>query len=79
MARKLKTFVTAHERDDKGELTGVSGTFGPDDDLSKPENSWVEKAITNPDVWDDGEDKASSAGKADSGDKAAPTARRSTK
>ena len=52
MARKLKTYVHVVERDDKGNQTN-SGTFGPDDDLSKPENSWVEKAITNSDVWKD--------------------------
>ncbi|GIF14792.1 hypothetical protein [Actinoplanes teichomyceticus] len=48
MARKLRTFVTVHERDDKGELTGQSGTFGPADKLP----DWAAKAITNPDVWD---------------------------
>jgi hypothetical protein len=51
MAKKLNTSVHAVERNDKGEVTN-SGVFGPDDDLSKPENTWVEKAITNPDVWD---------------------------
>lgn len=54
MAKKLNTYVHAVERNDKGETTN-QGVFGPDDDLSKPENSWVEKAITNPDVWDDGQ------------------------
>lgn len=49
MARKLKMFVTAHERDEKGQLTGQSGTFGPDDDLP----GWAEKSISNPDVWQD--------------------------
>lgn len=48
---KLNTFVHAVERDDRGDVTN-SGTFGPDDDLSKPENSWVPGAITNPDVWE---------------------------
>lgn len=62
MARKLRTFVTVHRRDDNGDLTGESGTFGPDDDLSTAENSWVEKAITNPDVWDDGNDQEEKAG-----------------
>ena len=52
MARKLNTFVTAHERDDKGELTGQSGTFGPDDTLP----GWAAKAITNPDVWEGSEE-----------------------
>jgi hypothetical protein len=56
MARKLNTFVTVHRRDDDGQLTGESRTVGPDDDLSKPENAWVEKAISNPGVWADGED-----------------------
>ena len=56
MAKKLKTFVHAVERDDKGALTGRSGTFGPDDDLGKAENTWVEDAITNPDVWQDSRD-----------------------
>lgn len=55
MARKLKTSVHVVERDDKGNVTN-SGTFGPDDDLSTKENSWVEKVITNPDVWADGSD-----------------------
>ncbi|MGI5144798.1 hypothetical protein ACQEVC_45525 [Plantactinospora sp. CA-294935] len=53
MARKLNAFVTVHRRDDKGELTGESVTVGPNDDLSRPELSWVESAITNPDVWAD--------------------------
>ena len=51
---KLKTYVHVVERDDKGNVTN-EGTFGPDDDLSKKENRWVAKAITNPDVWADGE------------------------
>lgn len=55
MAKKLNTYVHAVERNDKGEITN-QGQFGPDDDLSKPENAWVEKAITNPDVWVDGKD-----------------------
>jgi hypothetical protein len=55
MAKKLKVHVHAVERDDQGNTTN-SGTFGPDDDLSKPENAWVEKAISNPDVWEDGQD-----------------------
>lgn len=49
--RKLNTYVHAVERNDKGEITN-QGVFGPDDDLSKPENAWVENAITNPDVWE---------------------------
>lgn len=54
MSKKLNTHVHVVERNDKGELTGKSGTFGPDDDLSKAENAWVEPAISNPDVWQDG-------------------------
>lgn len=52
MAKKLKTFVHAVERDENGNTTNA-GTFGPGDDLSMPDNAWVEKAVTNPDVWED--------------------------
>jgi hypothetical protein len=52
---KLNTHVHVVERDDQGNVTN-SGTFGPNDDLSRPENAWVEKAITNPDVWEQGSD-----------------------
>jgi hypothetical protein len=52
MARKLNTFVTVHRRDNQGELTGESGTFGPDDKLP----DWAAKAIKNPDVWEGSDD-----------------------
>lgn len=48
MAKKLTTYVHAVEHDDKGKLTGRSGSFGPDDELP----DWAAKAITNPDVWE---------------------------
>lgn len=70
MAKKLNTFVHVVERDENGNTTN-SGTFGPGDDLSKPENAWVEKAITNPAVWDDD-------GEGDSGEDAAPSAGEAT-
>ena len=55
MAKKLRMFVTAHERDEQGNPTGRSETFGPNDTLP----AWAEKAITNPDVWEgDGGDEA---------------------
>jgi hypothetical protein len=54
--RRLNTYVHAVELDDKGQQTGRQGSFGPDDDLSKPENAWVAKAITAPGVWDGDED-----------------------
>jgi hypothetical protein len=73
MVKKLNTYVHAVERNDKGEVTN-SAVFGPDDDLSKPENAWATKAISNPDVWDDGQ-----GDKAEAGDKQASPARRSTK
>ena len=57
MPRKLNTYVHAVETNDKGEITN-QGVFGPDDDLSKPENRWVEKAITNPDVWQGSDEQA---------------------
>ena len=60
MAKKLKTHVHAVERNDQGEITN-QGTFGPDDDLSKPENRWVEKAVSNPDVWEGSDDQADAA------------------
>ena len=47
--RKLKMYVTVHEKDAKGNIDGESFTFGPGDDL--PE--WAEAAIENPDVWAD--------------------------
>jgi len=53
MARKLRTNVTVHRRDEHGDPTGESVTVGPDHDLSQPEYAWVEDAITNPDVWED--------------------------
>lgn len=40
---KLNTFVTVHSAD------GDSITFGPDDELP----AWAEKAISNPNVWDE--------------------------
>ena len=40
---KLNTFVTVHSAD------GDSITFGPDDELP----TWAEKAISNPNVWDE--------------------------
>lgn len=60
MAKKLRMFVTAHERDEDGSPTGRSQTFGPNDDMSKSENAWAVRAITNPDVWegDGGGDEA---------------------
>ena len=70
MARKLNTYVHAVEKDDKSNVTN-SGTFGPDDDLSKPENGWVEKAITNPDVWEDDNNGAAIKGDAAPARKAA--------
>jgi hypothetical protein len=54
MAKKLNTYVHAVQRDDQGNVTN-SGVFGPDDDLSG-DNAWATKAITNPDVWADGDD-----------------------
>jgi hypothetical protein len=51
MAKKLKLFVHAVERDEQGNTTN-SGVFGPDDTVP----AWARKAITNPDVWGDGED-----------------------
>ncbi|MEU4570837.1 hypothetical protein [Micromonospora sp. NPDC023956] len=50
MAKKLRMFVTVHERDGDGNPTGRSGTFGPDDSLP----GWAQAGITNPDVWEDG-------------------------
>lgn len=47
--RKLNTHVTVHRRGDDGEVL-ESQTFGPDDD--RP--SWADKAITNPNVYEDG-------------------------
>jgi hypothetical protein len=77
VAKRLNTYVHVVEKNDKGEITN-QGQFGPDDDLSKPENAWVEKAVENPDVWAD--DKADTKDdKAEAGDKQAPQARRSTK
>lgn len=52
MAKKLNTYVHAVEVNDKREITN-QGTFGPDDDLP----DWAEKAITNPNVWADSDDK----------------------
>jgi hypothetical protein len=72
MAKKLNTYVHAVEKDDKGEVTN-QGVFGPDDDLAKPENAWVEKAITNPDVWDNGDSESDEpAGSRDAAPKPAP-------
>lgn len=48
MTYRLSTFVTAVEQGGKGR----TGTFGPETDLSAPENSWLLKAISNPNVWD---------------------------
>lgn len=64
MTKKLNTYVHAVARDDKGNVTNT-GTFGPDDDLSKPENAWVADAVTNPDVWEDQDGKADEAKSAD--------------
>lgn len=50
--KKLKTFVTVQRRDDAGVLTGETGTFGPNDKLP----DWAAKSITNPDVWEDGDE-----------------------
>lgn len=47
--RRLTTYVTVH-RGEKGEA--VSTTFGP----GVPIPEWAAKQITNPDVWEDGED-----------------------
>jgi hypothetical protein len=58
MARTLKTFVTVHRRDDQGELTGESGTFGPKDDPKDELPGWARTAITNPDVWDGADDSS---------------------
>ena len=60
MAKKLATYVHVVERDDEGNTTN-QGVFGPEDDLSKPENAWVEKAITNPDVWQEAGDEPDKA------------------
>lgn len=49
---KLNTYVHAVEVDADGARTGREGVFGPDSDLSKPENEWALAAISNPDVWD---------------------------
>lgn len=51
MVKRLKTHVHAVERDEQGTTTN-SAVFGPDDTVP----AWARKAITNPDVWDDGED-----------------------
>ncbi len=48
MSYRLKTYVTAVEQGGEGR----TGTFGPDSDLSAPENAWALAAINNPDVWD---------------------------
>lgn len=62
--RTLNTYVTVHERDDKGRVVGESRTFGPDDDLP----DWAIKSITNPDVWaDGGTSDAAPAGSSDAG------------
>lgn len=50
MPRKLNTNVHAVATDKDGNL--LSQVFGPDDDVP----AWARKAITNPDVWGDGED-----------------------
>jgi hypothetical protein len=52
MARKLNTYVHAHAVDDKGNVQ--SQVFGPDDDVP----AWARKAITNPDVWGNGNEEA---------------------
>ena len=52
MARKLNTFVHVVEMDDNGNQTGRSQTFGPDDTVP----GWARKAISNPDVWAEGDD-----------------------
>lgn len=58
MARTLNTYVTVHRRDDKGEMTGESGTFGPKDALP----DWARQGITNPHVWDGADEKAAAEG-----------------
>lgn len=50
-AFRLNTYVYAVEVDDKGRPTGRETMFGPDDDLSTPDNRWALTAITNEDVW----------------------------
>lgn len=61
MARKLRTFVTVHERDEAGELTGRSGTFGPGDALP----AWASAQITNPDVWEGSDEPEPATGDAE--------------
>lgn len=51
MAKKLNTYVTVQRRDDDGNLTGETATFGPGDKLP----DWAAKSITNPDVWEGGD------------------------
>lgn len=51
---RLNTYVHAVELNDKAERTGREQVFGPDDDLSTPENDWALAAITNDAVWADG-------------------------
>jgi hypothetical protein len=50
---RLNTFVHAVEVDAKGARTGRDKVFGPDDDMSAPENEWALAAITNDAVWAD--------------------------
>lgn len=45
MGKKLKTFVTVHDED------FVAHTFGPGEKVP----AWAQKAITNPNVWAEGE------------------------
>lgn len=47
MGWRLSTYVHAVARDDAGQLTGQSATFGPGDALP----DWAVAAISNPDVW----------------------------
>jgi hypothetical protein len=54
MGYRLNAYVHAVEYDDKGGRTGREQVFGPDDNLSAPENEWALTAISNPDVWVDG-------------------------
>jgi hypothetical protein len=57
MAKKLNINVHAVERDSNGDLTGRSEVFKAGDTVP----AWARQAITNPDVWDDGEDDTEDA------------------
>lgn len=68
MTKRLMAYVHVAERDADGQLTGREGTFGPEDDLSTEDNSWVEAAITNPYVWEGAESDAPTSQTADPAD-----------